>query len=536
MKRAKDWSNEIPSVGIKQIDGKPALRVPGDGLLLSEFAAALGEQLRHAGVFARGGCAFTLDHQGQRLEPVTPRWLRTWIEKHVVPYKMKAGRSGITFDIKQSITDDVAQAVNVSPQFLSQLPRVERFNPCQMPVLRSDQSIELLPVGMDKDSATYTANAGFTLQLMPVEYAREVLLDLLDEFAWPNDGGRSIAVHISAMMTVFAGGILPPGTVIPVFLYLANSEGAGKTLLASLAGITYAEAPSAEPAPKDEAEWQKKLLALTMSGRRLVLLDNLKGHLDSAALEAYATSPTFGGRILGVTKEFSGDAGATLLVTGNRLTISADMDRRSLVVELFMPELRAKDRTFRRILDAETVRELRPRVVSALWSLVKAWDHAGRPPCSHSNASFPRWAQTVAGVVEFAGFGSPLVPSAIADMGDTDGADFSTLVKSMNWGKRYSFEELVAKADEGGLFERLLSDRDRDDSLSRRAKSAFGKLLTRYRGRCISSSGDIFAVEGKGRERRFAILRSHGRHGLGGISPSLENAPSSYVASGPRRP
>ncbi len=525
MKRAKDWSSDIPSTGIKQIDGKPALQIPGDGMLLSEFAAALGEQLRHAGVFARRGCAFTLDYQGQRLEPVNPRWLRTWIEKHVVPYKMK-GRSGTTFDIKESITEDMAKAVNVSPQFLSQLPKVERFNPCQMPVLRSDQSIELLPVGMDKDSATYTANAGFALQLMPVDNARKVLLDLLAEFAWPDDGGRSFAVHISAMMTVFAGGILPPGTVTPVFLYLANSEGAGKTLLASLAGITYAEPPSAEPAPKDEAEWQKKLLALTMGGRRLVLLDNLKGHLDSAALEAYVTSPTFGGRILGVTKEFSGEAGATLLITGNSLTISADMDRRSLVVELAMHELRAKDRIFRRILDAETVRELRPQLVSALWSIVKAWDHAGRPPCSHSNASFPRWAQAVAGMVEFAGFGSPLVPSAIADMGDTDGADFSALVKSMDRGKRYTFEDLFVKADEAGLFERLLSDRDRDDNLTRRAKSAFGKLLSRYGGRLISSSGDIFAVEGKGRERRFAIIQSHGRHGLGGISPSLENTSS----------
>ena len=533
MKRAKDWSSDIPATGIKQIDGKPALRVPGDGLLLGEFAAALGEQLRHAGVFARRGCAFTLDHQGQRLEPVTPRWLRTWIEKHVVPYKMKVGKSGITFDIKQSITDDVANAVNVSPMFLSQLPEVERFNPCQMPVLRSDQSIELLPVGMDKDSATYTAYAGFGLQLMAVEYAREVLLDLLDEFAWPDDGGRSMAVHISAMMTVFAGGILPSGTITPVFLYLANSEGAGKTLLASLAGITYAEPPSAEPAPKDEAEWQKKLLALTMSGRRLVLLDNLKGHLDSAALEAYTTSPTFGGRILGVTKEFSGEAGATLLLTGNRLTISADMDRRSLVVELFMPELRAKDRTFRRILDAETVRELRPRLVSALWSLVKAWDLAGRPSCSHSNASFPRWAQTIAGVVEFAGFGSPLVPSAIEDMGDTDGADFFTLMESMDRGKRYTFERLFAKADEAGLFEKLLSDRDRDDKLSRRAKSAFGKLLSRYKGRSISSSGDAFTIEGKGRERRFAVTRSHGRRGLTGISPSLENSIFSKRATTP---
>jgi hypothetical protein len=510
---ATDWSGEISAPILEEIDGKPALQLPGDGLLLGDFSAALGELLRGAGVYARQGCAFTLDHQGQKLEPVTPEWLRTWIEKHVVPYKVVASKnqSG-TFKAKKSISKDISNAVNVSPQFLAQLPKVERFNPCPMPTMRPSGTIELLPPGMDSQSATFTAEGGFAPEVIPVAEAVDRLRDLLAEFALPADGGRSLAVHVAAMLTVFAGGILPRGTVCPVFIYLANSEGAGKTLLAQCAGIPYADLPPAEAAPTKEEEWQKKLLALVASGRRLVLLDNLKGHLDSAALEAYVTSQSFNGRILGVTKEFCGDAGATILITGNRLTISPDMRRRSLLVELFMPELRAEDRRFKRILDAEAIRVIRPGIVSALWSIVCAWDKAGRKPCSHGNSSFPRWAETIAGMVEFAGFGSPLAPAEIEGMGDTDAADFSALVGLMEAGERYTFEQVDTMADAAGLFERILSDRDKEGALSRGAKSRMAKLLCRYDRRQVAA-GAVFAVEGKGHSRRYVLHGQHGQHG-----------------------
>jgi uridylate kinase len=149
--------------------------------------------------------------------------------------------------------------------------------------------------------------------------------------------------------------------------------------------MPYRDIP-AEAAPRTDEDWQKKLLAETIAGRRLVLIDNAKGHLDSAALEAYITSAVFGGRILGVSKEFHGEAGATVLLTGNRLTISPDLQRRVLMVELFMSELRAADRKFRRVLDVQTIREERPRIVSAMWSIVSAWDKAGRPESSIINA------------------------------------------------------------------------------------------------------------------------------------------------------
>ncbi len=488
------------------INGKPAVRLPGDFHLVSEFAENLGRLVKGHGIYVRKGIAFTLNLDTQRLEPATPTWLRTWVEKHAVPFRNS--NQGGDIQITKSMSKDNAEAVLASEQFLDQLPKVERFHPCPMPVLRKDGSIELLPIGLDEESHTFTADPEFLIEPDSLIDARMVLDTLLNEFAWPDDQGRSKAVHIAAMLTVFAGGIMPPDSIKPVFFYTSNAEGSGKTTLAQLAGMPYRSTP-VETAPKDEAEWQKKLLTVAISGRRLLLLDNLKGHLNSGAFEAYTTSSQFTGRILGGSKEFTGEAGATVLITGNGLTITPDLRRRSLFVELFLKELRAEDRKFKRILDPYAIASMRREVLCALWGLVHEWDKARRKDASVQNASFynssfPRWCESIAAIVEFAGYGCPTIPAEIDGMGDTDTADISSLLEVMESGKHYEFSDLTNIAIEQGLFERFTSDLDPGNplELSRRAKRQFASILKRYDNRRVKDN-PVFLVQGKGHSRRY---------------------------------
>jgi hypothetical protein len=493
----------LENINPREIDGLPTLQLPGDGILIGTFAAELGQLLCKQGIFVRKGTAFSLDSEGQKLELARSAWLRTWVEKHVRPFKEHRNQSG-SFRLVRTMSDEIARAVLESPQFLEQLPLVERFHPCPMPWLRENERIELLPVGLDAGSSTYTADPGFAIKVKSLREAREILDYVLEEFAWPNDGGRSKAVQVSAMLTVFASGIMPQRAPRPVFFFVANSEGSGKTLLASLCGVPYRETP-VETAPREDAEWNKKLLSAVIAGRRLILLDNLKGHLNSPALEAYTSSPHYSGRILGASKEFSGETGAIVLITGNGLTISPDMRRRSLFVELFLHELRAEDRKFHRVLDPVTIASYRPNILSALWTLVHEWDKAGRPKASISNSSFPRWIETIAGIVEFAGYGCPTAPAEIEGMGDTDTADFSSLAGHMEGNTRYTFDDLAGIAEREGLFERITSDRDNTTGgLSKRARRQLSSIIVRYDRRRIGPSA-VFHLEGKGHQRRYFI-------------------------------
>lgn len=523
MKLATAFSEEFnpKPIPLDTINGKPALRLPGDGRLLSEFAAELGELLGGHGIFNRKAAAFTLDHEGQRLKLAEGGWLRTWVETHVVPYRESTGQDGKTIKIVKTMAKDTADAVLVSPQFLERISRLERFLPCPMPWLRDDGKIEILQLGLDEASGTFTADPGFEIVPMPLAEARAEIETLLAEFPWPDDAGRSKAVAVAAMLTAFAGGLMPSKATKPVFIYTANAEGSGKTTLAQLAGTPYADTP-AEAAPRDEAEWQKKLLSLVISGRRLVLLDNLKGHLNSPSFEAYTTSASFGGRILGGSREFTGEAGAAILITGNGLTFTPDLRRRALIVELFMREMRAEDRTFRRRLSPAAIANLRPRILSALWGIVTAWDQSGRPTASRMNTSFPEWCETIGGMVEFAGWASPVAPAQIEGMGDTDTADFGALAAAMESGRRYEFKELSALIEELGLFEYIAADKDKDGGISPKGRKQLSTIFGRFDGRRVTESGH-FARIGKGHQRRYLIRSEHDKHDKHDVSPDIEN-------------
>jgi hypothetical protein len=119
------------------------------------------------------------------------------------------------------------------------------------------------------------------------------------------------------------------------------------------------------------------------------------------------------------------------------------------------------------------------------------------------NSNFPRWCETIGGIVEFAGYGCPLMAPDIEGMGDTDTADFATLAGNMEAGKPYAFDDLVQMADGLELFGRILGLKD-SEGLTRSAKSTFANLLVRFNGRRVAEAV-TFRVDGKGHARRYVL-------------------------------
>lgn len=503
MNSSKDLQKELQR--LETIDGLPAIELPCPGRTLGEFAEDVGSLLAQDGIYQRGGLAFRVVESTQKLEAVGPQFFRTWAEQRVRLYKTHHGQQDSKISLKQSMTIDTANALVVSPQFLGSLPTLARFQPVRMPVVKDGGHLELLSVGYDTETETLTSSAGteYNTQL-PFTEAVEFLDRMLCDFPFADD--RSKAVSIASMLTVYAGGVIPKHATTPAFIYQANAEGSGKTTLAKLSGAPYG-AIDCKPAPTTETEWQKRLLALTMSGRRVVLLDNLRGHLNSPSLEAYLTATRYGDRVLGQSKEFEGDADAVLLVTGNGLTVTPDMRRRVLVCELFMRELRAEDRTFKYRLDDPALLKLQPDILASLWALVRNWDSKGRPKASRRNASFPAWCDTIAGMVEAAGFACPTTPAELETGGDTDTRDISRLGDKMLDGTRYTFSEITDLCAENGFFERLTDQTEADGQLTRSAKSILSKTLLRYDGRTITE-GHTFHIAGKGHSRKFYLEAS----------------------------
>jgi hypothetical protein len=191
-----------------------------------------------------------------------------------------------------------------------------------------------------------------------------------------------------------------------------------------------------------------------------------------------------------------------------------------------MRELRAEDRSFRRRLTPATIAAMRPRILSALWGIVTAWNLAGRPPASRMNTSFPEWCETIGGMVEFAGWGCPTAPAQIEGVGDTDTTDFAALAAAMKPGRRYEFDELATISEDTELFDHILSDKE-NGSLTRRAKKRLSEVFKRFSGRRVTASGH-FEVLGKAKTRRYMINNGNDGNDGNDVSSLLENSTFSY--------
>jgi hypothetical protein len=410
--------------------GKPAIRLPATGHYLSEFAAKLGPILADRGFYNFNRVCSTIEHNPRlnayELTRMEPQVFRSALESHCVPFVVaKKDEKILRFNKTISVAD--ALGTLVSPDFLKRLPPLSALNLIRLPIRREDGNIELLPPGYDPVSGIFTTSNGFQYDGdLDFESAKKFLeTELLGEVCFQKDDkDRSLAVVLAEMLTLFCTHLLPAGALRPGFLFSGNAEGSGKTTLAFLAIIPRLGYAAAACAPKDEDEMRKEILAVALAGKPVFFLDNVKHHLSSSSLERLMTAPTVEGRILGESREVTIPHNLTVIITGNEATVSADLRRRLLMVELFMPE--AKQHVFLNSLTYEEIVGLAPEILAALWALVRHWRDEGCPPPSRSLNGFGEWAATVAAIVECAGFASPCAkPTTLKFSGDKDTEDMA---------------------------------------------------------------------------------------------------------------
>jgi hypothetical protein len=490
-------------------DHRPKVRLPGDNWLLSDTAAALGQHLADKSLFVRNGEIVLLD--GFELRSISPQTFRTLIEQHVVCYRQR------TFDYEVNVTmrDDEARGIMASPQFTERLRRLDRLNLCRLPVFRGDGEIELLPDGYDLASKTLTvSNAGYR-EDMPLGVAVETFNDLLSEFRFA-DCERSKAVTVAALIGLYSAQLLPEGVLRPCFIVTKNAEGAGASTLVFCVVVPIIGRLPTGVKSDDDNEMRKALTAAVLEARLVILLDNQKSRLSSPALEAFISSPMWSDRLLGINQTFTGQNIATVFVTANGCTVSPDMRRRSLVIELHLEAERAEDRHFVRPLDFPTLLSLRPKILAACWSLVRHWYTQGKPSPSRLHSAFPIWAKVIGGIVQAAGFSCPLNTANVAVAADEDGEAMRHLIDLMQPGQPYSFAEIVSLCQTNGCFDAIVGEAGAD--LTNANRVTLARLLCRYDDRLIKHCR--FIIEGKGHKRRYHIemvesdARSHASHAV----------------------
>jgi hypothetical protein len=503
---AADWlaslEKSVADLEPPKMDSRPEVILPGDGKSLSEFAAELGEKIKCQQIYKRDGIALYVS-DGNKLEPMGSKSFVTWIEQFIRVMKW-AGTGKDRRLENASMTEASAGLILDSVQFLRHLNPIRRVNLVRQSVIRANGRLELLPIGYDAESATVTVGEISFEETMPLDDALVILDDLQKEFAWPReDAMRSRSIALSAQLAVFGDMMLEPAHQRPVWIYGANREGAGKTLLIRTAVCpTFGPAVIGPPPDPSRSDALAKLLAsAALAGSPYLIFDNWgKGHvIGNPSLEAFITSSTYSDRVLGVSKMFTVEKQCLVFISGNGARVSPDMRRRSLMVDLEVVEARSEDREIKKPMGEPEILKARPAILGALWAVIREWDDKGRPEGSFRHGSFSKWSQMFGGIIEAIGLPNPCAMTNL--VADDTLRDMQKLVIEAiescldeKVGKQFTSAELMDFSRERGFFDWVLGDEppDRED-IKRQERSKFAKICDRFDG---SRFGDLEFVAG----------------------------------------
>src|SRR5207249_8486407 len=115
---------------------------------------------------------------------------------------------------------------------------------------------------------------------------------------------RSLSVQIAAMVSQAHPGLLPAHASRMGYIYNSNTERSGKTLLCKIALIPFHGKMAVQTWTKKEEDLRKAIDAEMLGGACYIVFDNVRGHIQSASIEALMTNPTWTGRVLGRTEMF----------------------------------------------------------------------------------------------------------------------------------------------------------------------------------------------------------------------------------------
>lgn len=262
------------------------------------------------------------------------------------------------------------------------------------PVMRTDGSVIEQP-GFDPATGLIYLNDKLDRR-QPEPLDDNALLKTLQRIWQPFDlfpfvDDLSRGVFFAALLTAVIRAALPTA---PAFLIRAFSPGTGKTLLSECLMLIAGARPSAMPLPeRDPAEIEKRLFAKLRTGCAGLILDNLSGVIDNAAMCAYLTSAEPEGRILGRSETPRVINRALMVLNGNNVTVGGDTFRRILTITLDAncetPEMREFSFNPKNVIN-ERLDEYRTDLLSVLLTFQRK-----RYKTPGSFGSFEEWERLV---------------------------------------------------------------------------------------------------------------------------------------------
>lgn len=288
--------------------------------------------------------------------------------------------------------------------------RLEMVTQC--PVMRPDGTVLDSP-GYDMATGLLYEPNFEQLEVPAVprrEHALEALAELRDVVVdFPFAAPKHEAGYLALLLTPFARFAFRGPSPLGVIDGSVAGVGKGK-LVQVISMLVDGCQVSPTPQPEEPEEERKLITSIAISGRRMVMIDNVTRQVGSGPLEALLTSTRWNDRVLGSSKTFDGDVLTQWFVTGNNVGFrKKDTIRRCVHVRIEAKTATPEERTsFAHSPLLDWVQSERPRLVRAALTILRAHALADwYNPCASQWGSFEGWSDRVRSALVWLGCDDP---------------------------------------------------------------------------------------------------------------------------------
>lgn len=276
----------------------------------------------------------------------------------------------------------------------------------------------------------------------------------IDEFPFVSKTDKAVA--IAAMLST---AICMTAPKIPMFGFSSPSPRTGKSTLADLISIIATGFPAAVVNyEKDEASFQKRLLAPLLSGRQVRVIDNLDGPFNTAFLDSLLSQRALSVRKLYDNMETTLSGKGIWLATGNNIVITQDLTGRSLLCELDRNEETPRTHEFRVKRFYDTMIRARYDLMSAVIIIVRAFFILGMPSKNDITplVNYEYWSDIIRGILIWLLDSDPLESQKTIEKKDFTRANkalvFHTWFEKFN-GKKLTIRDIREQEEYSGLLD-----------------------------------------------------------------------------------
>ena len=274
----------------------------------------------------------------------------------------------------------------------------------ERPMLDSESKTIMTTTGYHNKEKVFLQWSGSN-EVPPLADGLAILDTVFGEF--PFDSASSKANFYGCLLSGFIGLACP---IKPLFMFNKATPRTGATLLAGLVSLIMSGKNPTNAGPlhaKNDEDNGKAISSAAYKSECVVLMDNMVGQIDSAALATYITSDVYETRKLGSnTDHLTIDRRPLVdIATSNNPSLTFEILKRTVNIRIDPKMEDPSTRTFKIEHIQQYVLDNREMIINAILSMVKHWLDAGAPYHSNLNVmgGFNQWRNITSSILTTCG-------------------------------------------------------------------------------------------------------------------------------------